>query len=77
MAIPFVPLVREGEAPFSMFGALQRKYPWVLDLVTYADEQTLQRRLKMKIVQPAEALARKLARAKHPEKTTAGRRSRR
>jgi uncharacterized protein YjbI with pentapeptide repeats len=66
MAVPFVPIIRKGEKPFSMFFSLQRKYPWVMQLVTYASEASLVRRLQERIVDPAEALARRLRRMKHP-----------
>ena len=33
--IPFVPIIAEGEPPFSRFIDLQRKFDWVLDVLTY------------------------------------------
>ncbi len=65
MAVPFVPIVRAGERPFSMFSALQRKYAWVLPTVEYKTDQHLIRQFKNKIVTPAVALARRLRRMKH------------
>lgn len=55
-AIPFVPLIRKGERPFSMFGDLQRKYYWVLPTVTYRNERDLVRHLERGIVEPAERM---------------------
>jgi pentapeptide repeat protein len=66
MAVPFVPIIRGIGDPFSMFVALQRKYPWVADLVRYTTERDLLRRLQPDIVKPAEALARTLRKMKHP-----------
>ncbi|MHC4153578.1 MAG: pentapeptide repeat-containing protein [Planctomycetota bacterium] len=71
IAVPFVPIVREGERPFSMFTALQRKYPWVLPTVTYRDEENLLRRLKRTVIEPAERAAAALRRSKHPREKSA------
>ncbi len=35
LAIPLVPLIREGSKPFAMFADLQRKYPWVMRPFAY------------------------------------------
>jgi hypothetical protein len=66
IAVPFVPIVRAGEQPFSMFTALQRKYPWVLPTVSYRSAQGLVRRLRRDVVDPAERMARRMRQAKHP-----------
>lgn len=66
MAIPFVPILRAKEQPFSMFSALERKYHWVLPPVSYTSVANLRLKLKTKIVDPAEARARTLRRLKHP-----------
>lgn len=66
LAIPFAPIIREGDRPFSMFFALLRKYPWVLDPVYYRSVPALMRNLNTRILEPAEALARKLKNVKHP-----------
>jgi len=66
IAVPFVPIVREGERPFAMFTALQRKYPWVLPTVTYRDETNLLRRLRRAVIEPAERAATEIRRLKHP-----------
>jgi hypothetical protein len=70
IAVPFVPIVREGEEPFSMFTALQRKYPWVLPTVRYRDERSLLRKLRRSIIVPAERAARLARRTKHPAPPT-------
>jgi hypothetical protein len=38
--IPFVPIIQEGESPFSMFADLT-KYPWVLTLLRYQSPEGL------------------------------------
>jgi hypothetical protein len=65
MAIPFVPILRGRERPFSMFFALQRKYPWVLPPIDYTSQADLLRKLGTKIVKPAEERAKQLRRLKH------------
>jgi hypothetical protein len=81
MAVPFVPIIRKEERPFSMFFALRRKYPWVLEPVPYASEAGLIRKLRTRILEPAESLAESLRKAKHPDAspppTPSARRSRR
>lgn len=39
--IPFVPIIQEGEKPFSMFNDLQVKYNWVLEPVDYPSVDAL------------------------------------
>ena len=39
--VPFVPLLKKGEQPFSMFPNLQVKYDWVLPVVAYDREDEL------------------------------------
>jgi uncharacterized protein YjbI with pentapeptide repeats len=69
MAVPFVPVIREGQSPFSMFKALQRKYQWVLPTVTYRDPDSLMRKLRKKVIEPAEKAAAQIRRLKHPKKS--------
>jgi uncharacterized protein YjbI with pentapeptide repeats len=53
--IPFVPIIQEGEEPYSMFVDLQNKYDkWVLDLLVYADVDQLVRVVEIAIIKPAE-----------------------
>jgi hypothetical protein len=66
IAVPFVPIIRAGERPFAMFTALQRKYPWVLPVVTYRDEKHLLKVLRQRIVAPAERMANRMRALKHP-----------
>jgi len=70
--VPFVPLVREGERPFAMFTALQRKYPWVLPTVTYRNESHLVRKLRRTVIEPAAKAASAIRRLKHPRKVRRG-----
>jgi hypothetical protein len=51
--IPFVPIIQEGEKPFSMFQDLQRKYNWVLDRLVYDTPENLINTLEKAIVEPA------------------------
>jgi uncharacterized protein YjbI with pentapeptide repeats len=51
--IPFVPIIQEGEQPFSMMDNLQKKYDWVLKTVTYDSIETLIKILKPLIIDPA------------------------
>lgn len=51
--IPFVPIIQEGEFPFSMMVDLQKKYSWVLDTIAYDSSDTLINILKSHIVNPA------------------------
>jgi len=69
IAVPFVPIVHAGEEQFSMFTALQRKYPWVLPTVSYRTGAGLVRRLRRAVIEPAEHAAKQIRRAKHPPST--------
>jgi hypothetical protein len=52
--IPFVPILHEGEKPFSMFADLQQKYrDWVLDVLVYDSTDGLLQVLDSAVVQPA------------------------
>jgi len=50
--IPFVPIIEEGEKPFSMFRDLP-KYPWVLKLLTYPSLAVLVNGFKSAIIDEA------------------------
>jgi hypothetical protein len=50
--IPFVPIMQEGEKPFSMFADLT-KYPWVLTLLEYQSSQGLIAAFKKAIIDRA------------------------
>jgi hypothetical protein len=52
--VPFVPILEEGQAPFSMFVDLQNKYDWVLDVIAYPSVDRLIDVLEDKIARPAE-----------------------
>lgn len=64
IAVPFVPIVRADEDPFAMFGALQRKYPWVLPTVRYRTAAGLVRRLERDVIGPARRCAGRMRRLK-------------
>ena len=51
--IPFVPIIQEGEQPFSKMVNLQKKYNWVLNTVSYDSVDTLLKELKPAIIDPA------------------------
>jgi hypothetical protein len=51
--IPFVPIIQEGEQPFSTMVDLQKKYNWVMNTVSYSSVETLVKALKPAIVDPA------------------------
>ena len=51
--IPFVPIIQEGEKPFSMMKNLKSKYSWVLKTVSYDSVDTLIEILKPLIIDPA------------------------
>ena len=51
--IPFVPLIQEGEQPFSMFRDIQMKYDWVLDVLVYDTPSHLISGLEEAVVKPA------------------------
>ena len=59
--VPFVPILQQGEEPFSMFVDLQNKYDWVLrPVVRYSSVDRLIEVLEDKVVRRAEAKFRKL-----------------
>jgi hypothetical protein len=68
--IPFVPIIQQGEEPFSMFRDLHHKYEWVLPPLFYDSSATLVARLKNAIVLPALDKRRQLALKKAQELPT-------
>jgi hypothetical protein len=53
--VPFVPILQQGEEPFSMFVDLQNKHDWVLQpVVGYPTVDRLIEVLEEKVVRPAE-----------------------
>lgn len=65
--IPFVPIIQEGEKPFSMFNDLWVKYNWVLDPVDYPSADTLLLIFETAIVDRAWGKHRELQKAKTEE----------
>jgi hypothetical protein len=52
--IPFVPIIHEDEAPFSMFRDLKQKYgEWVLDVLEYDSADGLLEVFEQAVVRPA------------------------
>lgn len=51
--IPFVPIIQEGEKPFSMFKDLNIKYEWVLDTLIYDSVPNLLKSFEEAIIAPA------------------------
>jgi len=68
--IPFVPIIQEGEEPFSMMADLHQKYNWVLPTKSYDSIETLIAALKLGIIDPAVELRNKLRLIKAQEHTT-------
>jgi uncharacterized protein YjbI with pentapeptide repeats len=64
LAVPFIPIIRAGGSPFSMFSALEYKYPWVRPLIEYRSGRHLETLLRSQIVPQAEQTARELDRKK-------------
>ena len=54
--VPFLPIIQEGEEPFSMFANLQI-YPWMLDLLEYKDSNQLADVFEKAIMLPAQIKA--------------------
>lgn len=50
--VPFIPILEEGEAPFSMMKDLQ-KYGWVMKIRTYRNVEHLMENLESGIIRPA------------------------
>jgi hypothetical protein len=54
--VPFAPIIRQPQKPFSMFVDLQNKHDWVLQpVVGYPSVERLIEVLEDKVVRPAEA----------------------
>lgn len=51
--IPFVPIIQQGEQPFSMFSDLKTKFDWVLDLLEYDTVKNLIQGFEKAIIKPA------------------------
>ncbi len=66
--IPLVPIIQEGEQPFSMMADLQSKYDWVLETCSYDSIETLIKALERGIIQPAmkKHAELRLAKAQYP-----------
>lgn len=53
LMLPFIPILKKGEEPFSMFSDLLGKYDWVLDILEYDELDKLMRGFKRAVVDPA------------------------
>jgi len=51
--IPFVPIIEEGENPFSMFNDLWIKYKWMLPPLRYPNKDTLLEKFQKGIIDRA------------------------
>ena len=60
-SVPVQPLLLASQHEYAMFEHF-RRYPWVLKEVLYDDQQTLLTELSEKVIAPAEAKAKELAR---------------
>ncbi len=63
--IPFVPIIQQGEDPFSMFEEIQSKFYWVLPTVHYPSPEALRRSLDEYVVRPALAMEEQIALRRH------------
>jgi uncharacterized protein YjbI with pentapeptide repeats len=54
--VPFVPILQEGEEPFSMFVDLQSQFSWVTKVKVYRSVEQLVDKLEQAIVKPANKL---------------------
>ena len=52
-SVPVQPILQEGFEPWGMYDHI-RRYPWVLPVVRYANENALLATLKEKVIDPAE-----------------------
>jgi hypothetical protein len=55
-SVPVQPLIAAGQVEYGMFEHF-RRYPWVLQMVSYPDEDTLISILDQQVIAPAEAMA--------------------
>jgi hypothetical protein len=51
---PSVPIIQEGEEPFSMFKDLKGKFSWVLDPLVYDSETNLITGFERAVLEPAQ-----------------------
>ena len=68
-SVPIQPLLQCGGEPWGMYDHIKR-YPWVLRIHKYSGLDDLLASLEHKVIAPAEARARKLARGKFKGKTS-------
>jgi hypothetical protein len=57
-SVPVQPILQDGCEPWSMYDHI-RRYPWVLPLVRYVDEEALLADLEVRVVAPAEEQAKR------------------
>jgi uncharacterized protein YjbI with pentapeptide repeats len=62
--LPFVPIIAEGERPFSMFEGLAQKHFWVTDTFAYPSTEVLLDSLETSIVPAVERVERSIAEAR-------------
>jgi uncharacterized protein YjbI with pentapeptide repeats len=61
LMVPVLPIVQTGEAVFSMFSDLQRRYAWIQPTVSYTSAEQLVRHVDAAIVYRAERAAEQIA----------------
>jgi hypothetical protein len=57
-SVPVQPILQEGHEPWGMYDHISR-FPWVLPIVPYENEDALLAVLETKVIDPAEALAKR------------------
>ena len=62
--VPVQAIIREGQREYAMFRDLMTRYHWVLEPVQYKSQELLIGQLSERVIAPAEAKAKELARKK-------------
>src|SRR5215469_10899596 len=66
-SVPVQPLLKVGRTEYGMFEHF-RRYPWVLEVVSYPDEDTLVHLLDQKVIAPVEAMTRSVRTERQTER---------
>ncbi len=59
--IPFIPILQKNREPYAMFESLVEDYDWVShEIIDYDDIESISENLKSKVINPAEAILKRL-----------------